>query len=68
MKNVRGMMKMKMNLNTMLYLVTIALMLVLIGEMKRHNDRSAELQADIKDVLTMTTSMFTQGRVGMEVK
>jgi len=62
------MMDIKMKINTVLYLIIIALMLVLIGEIKRHNDRAQELQGDIKDVLTMTTAMFTQGRVGMEVK
>lgn len=57
-----------MKFNTLLYLIIIALMLVLIGEMKRMNSKAIELQGDIKDVLTMTTAMFTQGRVGMEVK
>ena len=57
-----------MNVNRLIMIVLITLMIVLILEMKAINNRLARIQEYTGDTLPMVTSMFTQGRVGMEVK
>ena len=57
-----------MNANRLIMIVLITLMIVLILEMKAINNRLARIQEYTGDTLPMVTSMFTQGRVGMEVK
>lgn len=60
--------EMRINLNTFLYLMVVVLFFILIAEMRQLNRRVGDIQEKTSDVLTMTTVMYTQGRVGMEVK
>lgn len=47
----------------------IGLLLVMVFEMREQNRIMREdIKERIMDMETMVTSMFTQGRVGMEVK
>jgi hypothetical protein len=57
-----------MNVKTLMYCLILAALIILVGEARNLIRVENDNHERIMEIQTMVTSMYTQGRVGQEVK